>query len=340
MRSVPKPSPWSTIRHKIRFVLKEFRGVHAYDPKRHRTRLAGPISVQIQTIDRCNAACPMCLYASTSNDGSPQVIDPQLYGSLLRQLAACGTVRILCLMLQNEPLLDRDLHRRFRSAREVLGSSVRLVVMTHGALLTRRRADELIEAGVDQISVSIDAERPETYEKVRPGLDFDAVVANTEALLERQTGPEVVVGFVPQRDNEDEVDDFNQRWRSRGATVSVDRLANRGGALDAFERLRVERSGAARRLIEGVLNRLVPCCPLPFTSAPILSDGCLITCCNDWEPREVLADLNEVPLSVAWNGEHIGRNRHLLYRRRWRDSRVCCDCSLAGGFWNWSPKRD
>jgi len=59
------------------------RGLHAYDPVRKRTRLRGPFAVQIQTINRCNASCSMCPYATTQKADTPRRMDEDLYIEIL-----------------------------------------------------------------------------------------------------------------------------------------------------------------------------------------------------------------------------------------------------------------
>jgi radical SAM protein with 4Fe4S-binding SPASM domain len=320
---------------KLRWAFKWLRGCRAYDPQRRRTRLPGPISVDLQTIDRCNAACVMCPYPSQDHSGPARRMDDALYTRILHELRDIGTVRTICLMLQNEPLLDRRLHERAREARELFGSSLELVVVTNGELLTEDRLDELQRAGVSRIAVSIDAAREQTFHKIRKGLDFAKVLANTEALLERRGALDALVKFLVQRDNEGEGQEFLRYWRTRGAAVSIDRLCNRAGLLDDYERLWAPRHGLVRRLAERVLDRLIPVCPLPFSSSYILADGRVICCSHDWGPRAVVGDLSQQPFAEIWNGQAINQYRHLLWSHRTQDSLLCRDCSMAEAFWEW-----
>ena len=45
---------------KLRETMLWIKYVRSYGPRNCRTRLRGPTSVHIQTIDRCNAACIVC----------------------------------------------------------------------------------------------------------------------------------------------------------------------------------------------------------------------------------------------------------------------------------------
>jgi hypothetical protein len=93
-------------------------------------------------------------------------MDQNIYLGVLKKLKRAGTARTLTLMLQNEPLLDASLAKRVRQAREVLGDGVFIRTVSNGTLLFRSRIDELFQAGIDDIEVSIDAFRKRTYRLV------------------------------------------------------------------------------------------------------------------------------------------------------------------------------
>jgi len=309
------------------------RGLRAYDPKRRRSRLPGPTSIQIQTTDRCNAACAMCPYSSRVRTGPANEMPDALFTRILEGLRETGAIRSICLMLQNEPLLDRRLHERVRQIRRLL-PGVFVTTVTNASLLTPDRADELLASGLDHISVSIDAATEASYAQIRKGLDFAKVVRHTEALLQRTGGRRVNVKFLRQRANQGEERAFARRWRPLGATVTFEPLTNRAGTLDGFERMRAGRRGLLRAAATGVLNRVYPRCPLPFARMAVLWDGRVILCCHDWEPRDVLGDLSTQSVAEVWNGEPMNRYRHLLWTKRPSESLICRDCSLAKRFWN------
>lgn len=286
----------------------------------------------IQTIDRCNAECIMCPYVDLDHSAPPIRMSDEMFEKIARDLHGAGTLHTMCLMLQNEPLLDRRLSTRVQCAREVFGNSLQLVLVTHGELLTPDRIDQL--DGFNRIEVSIDAATPETHARIRKGLDYETVVANTEALI-AHGGFEVAVKFVVQRDNEHEVERFRRHWKERGAAVSIDRLCNRAGTLDAFERIWAPRPGLVRRAAQHALDRLIPCCPLPFSTAYVRADGRVVICSHDWEPKDVVGDLSRGSILDFWNCDTINHYRHLLWTDQTQDSQVCRDCSLAGRFWRW-----
>jgi len=310
--------------------MEDFR---SWDPRTRRTAKPGPRTVQIQTVDRCNAHCTMCPYTKAANPAPTNIMDDGLYRRIIGQLSKAGTVDNIVLMLQNEPLLDRGFADRIRFAKDAFDGRVRITTKTNGSPLTASLIDQLAASGIDRVSVSIDAASVEAYRRIRHGLDYHRVLANTVSLIERMGPRRVGVSFVRQRDNQGEDRAFARFWHRRGVEVTFGVLTNRAGSLDSFARVKRRRPPLWRRLVNPVLNRCVPVCPLPFRTMNVLWDGRAVLCCHDWGPRDTLGDLSTQTLADVWNGERINHYRYLLQTHRAGESRVCADCSQADRFW-------
>lgn len=242
-------------------------------------------------------------------------MDQGLFERILEQLRAAGTVRELYPTLQNEPLLDAHLDARVRTARAILGSAVRIGIVTNGQLLQPERAVRLAEAGVDVFEVSVDAARPETYAAVRRGLDFDLVTRNLEALLRLDTGKTVVARFLRLRGNEAEEAEFARRWTRLGAAVRASCPTDRLGAVRDFASVRPDRARPREGLPLRAMRRLLPPCFHPFAALHVLRDGTVLTCCHDWRHRHPAGNLATQSLEEVWDGEPLRRCRAALWGR-------------------------
>lgn len=301
-----------------------------YDPKTETSRLRGPLWVLLQTIDQCNGACAVC--PSKIEAGSaPNLMDENLYLRILEELHAAGNLRGLVLMHQNEPLLDKSLSTRISQAKQVLGSGVSVLIVTNGSLLTEERIDELLEAGVDEVHVSIDAINEKTFHAVRTGLDYATVIQNTRTLLDRSKSGQVVVRFLKQRANKGEERGFAQYWRSLGAYVSISEASNRAGTLQEFEQ--VSRNSARLRSHNKRkgFQPFMQVCTAPFLRLSILWDGRVPACCEDWLNRVILGDLSSQSLESVWNGEAMNLHRRLLWQGLYDERMGCGDCSIRLG---------
>jgi len=308
------------------------RRATGYDPKLGRTRAPGPRSFQIQTVDRCNGHCVMCPHARPDAIAPMNLMDSDLFRHILGQLHRMGSVQWLTLMLQNEPLLDPDLPERVRTAREILGKRVWIGTVTNGVLLSRSRIDALLEAGISRICVSIDGLSEETYSRIRPGLDFARVVTNTRTLIDRAGGKKVSVVFLRQKANAAEQGAFVRYWERAGAEVGIAPLRNRAGVVEEYDQLRARDEISWRGRLLKLLVGSLPCMAGPFRRMPVLLDGRVLVCCQDWRARHILGDLSKQSLSDAWNGEPANRYRDLLWHNRLEESPICCGCSFRESF--------
>ena len=315
------------IRH-ARLIRRQAYG--AYDPKEGKSRLPGPQIVQIQTVDRCNGSCPMCPYSTIDKPGPSHLMEPDLYLRILECLQRAGNTQSLYLMLQNEPLLDPGLAQRVRQARERLGKGTLIRIVTNGSQLAPPRIDELCQAGVDEIAVSIDAFREETYAAIRPGLSFSRVVDNTRALIDRGKGIKVVVRFLTMSANAAEQDQFVRYWEAHGANVELMTLNNRAGGLSDFEKIRAPRPGGKwwRRMHRLIAGR-IPCEAGPLRSMSMAWDGRVLLCCHDWAARAVLGNLSYQSLAEVWHGSQANHYRSLLASCQFERSPVCRECSCT-----------
>ena len=142
---------------------------------------------------------------------------------------------------------------------------------TWGLDLDETRAGRLREAGVDVVSVRLDAATAETYEKLK-GIDGYERASAALALLDGQRGPEGLAEMMTCADNHAEMADFYERqFRERQWCVvrgfedglgAVDDRAvvhllrsRRSPCLRLGERLSIDAAGVAQLCDQDVLGR-------------------------------------------------------------------------------------
>ena len=162
-----------------------------------------PRSLYLETTSRCNSLCETCIL--TFGGREPQKdLGWQEFRRVVDQFPALDRVLLHGI---GEPLLNHDLirmivHLKERGATVLFNSNV----ITLGPRLRR----QLIESGLDELRVSLDATTPGTYARVR-GVDaYQKVVANLEALAEakrdaRADRPRVSLWFTGLKDNVEEI---------------------------------------------------------------------------------------------------------------------------------------
>jgi MoaA/NifB/PqqE/SkfB family radical SAM enzyme len=142
-------------------------GLHLRRPVTHLAK------VYIEPTDRCNLECVTCIRKSWDEplgEMSPAVFEQIIEG--LRLFSPPPSVLFGGL---GEPLSHPDIVEMVRQTK-ALGSSVELI--TNGTLLQSSLAEQLIDAGLDMLWVSLDGATAESYEDVRLGAALPQVLAN------------------------------------------------------------------------------------------------------------------------------------------------------------------
>ncbi len=175
-------------RHGVRWLLRQ--GVHFLRillSARAGKALTAPISVTILVTYRCNQRCVMCDFPQRAKSDPPEMTTEELE-KLIAEIAELGAGGIS--FYGGEPLLRKDLASLVAHAHN-LGLVTH--VATNGLLLNRERAGELIAAGIDLVSISLDSAEETIHDRQRrtPGA-FRKALAGIEHLLserERLSSP-------------------------------------------------------------------------------------------------------------------------------------------------------
>ncbi len=109
-----------------------------------------------------------------------------------------------------EPLLNKDLCKIIRHLK---GRDVYVLFNSNGILLRGQRQHDLIQAGLDELRISLDAASSEGYRKVRNSDKFEQVVENLRSFIslqkqQRVTHPKLSLWFLGTKDNISELPGF------------------------------------------------------------------------------------------------------------------------------------
>ena len=127
-----------------------------------------PLSVSIEVTRRCNARCDFCEYWKTKDRD-----DLSDFTAIVRRFDPLAVV-----FTGGEPTLRRDLVSIVRAIKELPGFRY-LVLLTNGGCLTERKIRELVDAGINQINISMNYPNArQDQERGLPGL-----FARLEALV-------------------------------------------------------------------------------------------------------------------------------------------------------------
>jgi MoaA/NifB/PqqE/SkfB family radical SAM enzyme len=136
--------------------------------------------VRYETTDHCNATCIMCP-RDLHEDGRPHgVMGLAEYVRSIDEVIPLGARRVV-LTGFGEPLMDSTLIEKVAYAHK---RGLHTYMISNASLLDEKRARGLIEAGLDELRVSVYGTRPETYNAVMKKLDFHKTIGNLTSFLE------------------------------------------------------------------------------------------------------------------------------------------------------------
>jgi MoaA/NifB/PqqE/SkfB family radical SAM enzyme len=182
-----------------------------------------PVCLYLETTNRCNLLCTTC--PRTYEQLEPEADMPwELFTSLIDQYPNIARVVLHGI---GEPMLVKDLARRvaYLKARNIY-----VLFNTNGTLLTKANGRALIDAGLDELRVSLDAAEAEVFQMVRGKDFFDRIVANVKNFtsLQRELNaprPRVSLWLTGLRETVDQLPNFVRLAHSIGVTeVYLQRL--------------------------------------------------------------------------------------------------------------------
>ena len=263
-----------------------------------------PLHVDYEMKFACPLRCPMCLMSS-GQAGAYGDPDRELAARTVLDLVAEGAARgqkALGFGGLWEPLLSPDIPEIAAFARD--RGLVDVMLNTSGLLLTEKTARALMGSGLTRLMVSLDADSRATYNLMRPGSDFEMVVANIENFLalKKKAGrrlPLLRLSFCRTGLNEAELEPFLARWSGRADFISV----------QAYGRYPTPQAPPWPRTPEAPAGR----CAQPFKRLLVRHDGRVAPCCDASGAGMVMGRIEEQSLADIWRGPELaGLRQNLL----------------------------
>jgi MoaA/NifB/PqqE/SkfB family radical SAM enzyme len=272
-----------------------------------------PRSLYLETTSRCNSLCETCILTF----GGQEPAKDLGWGEFRRVVDQFPLLERVLLHGIGEPLLNRDLARMVAH----LKSRGAVVLFNSNAIsLSERIGQALLEAGLDELRVSLDASTPETYAKIR-GVDaFDKVIANLERFVALGRGqaqpPAVSLWFTAMRANIEEIPGLVTLARRTGAgAIHLQRLVYNGfglateeqslhGRLHERESALIQETEVAARMA-GILFSASGATAPEVSLLPSHDDRPWSACRRPWSLVYVTVHGNVLPCCIApWITQH------------------------------------
>ena len=169
--------------------------------------------LRVSVTDKCNLRCVYCM----PMEGLPwlkrsQLLSYEEIARLIEVMAGMGLRKVR--LTGGEPLVRPDLPVLVRLLREI--PEIQDLSLSTNAVLLADIAEELRDAGVDRVNVSLDSLRPDRVDSIarRPG-SYSRIMAGLDAAERVGFAPIKINVVVMRGRNEDEIADFAAITRER-----------------------------------------------------------------------------------------------------------------------------
>lgn len=307
-----------------------------------------PKELQIETTVRCNMDCIMCdrkarerLAKDMTLEEFKKIVD-QLEGVVKLHMHGIG-----------EPLLNKDFISMVAYAKS---KNIQVCFNDNMSLLDRKKAEELINIGLDELRMSLDASDITTYSEIRKSNLYNTVIknikdmANAKSELKRAL-PVLKIVVVGMRKNLKQIPSivetaYNlgigevvvqsmQTWSRKELVEYADKET--AIFVEDIEKVKAVFQEAKEIAIKRKIKLILPplqgtkyTCTWPWTSCFITADGYITPCCNCPDPELFnFGNIRNARIKDIWFGPEYEDFRKALKSEHIPE--ICSGCIIYEG---------
>ncbi len=280
------------------------------------------------TTNICNLSCPFCKTGNKTMSLPKKMMSLEDFRTIIGKMPAA--FHELHMYGWGEPLINPDFPEMVRLAK---ARGMETYIDTNLALpLSPDRIRDIIESGLDDMTVSCDGVTQATYERYRVGGRVDQVFANIEAFVQvkkslGRDNPRITWKYLINRWSEPELPQAYEKAKELGVVF------NKFGMTIPPERYQAWKSEKFHP------DECVEChfptaiCTYLFQSIVIHSDGSVTPCCYMHSHHDIVGNLLQSDFESIWNGPLMRKTRQIFIPvlfpgRRTMPVATCTSCKL------------
>lgn len=257
-----------------------------------------PYTVLIDISDSCNLRCKYCFRYDTSIGAEDyrknRLMDWKTFQIVVEQLKEFPSqIKRIALSHNGEPLCNRKLPQMVSYIKNA-GLTGRTEIHTNGLLLDKQYIEELCEAGIDRVVISLQGLDGDAYYKecgVR--IDFERFYYHLKYFYQKKRDTQIHIKIVDEAVGE-ERDRFYEMFSPIADRVFVESVVPLWTDSDM-------KTGEVEKNKYGDTFKVQQCCPLVFYTINVLPDGTIYPCSHIRPPFK-LGNVKETTIYEAWNG--------------------------------------
>ncbi len=278
-----------------------------------------PSYIEIETVNACNARCPMC----TINDWERNypVMQDNVFEKISDELIENKNyLKRVSLYRDGEPLIDKKLAKRISKFTDngILNTSI----ATNVSLLNEKRSIDILEAGLGLIIMSIDSLEKDIFEKIRVRLKHEVVIDNAVNFfkLRDKINPNcrIWVRMIRQESNKHEWDNYFNFWKKIASPkdrIYYHNIFNWGGQLKDY------------KAVSQSYEPNLPCVAL-WSLMVLFANGDVPLCNVDFNNKYPLGNVMKNSIRELWQSKLAQDRRNLHLNNQKEKIELCKNCNV------------
>lgn len=290
--------------------------------------LLTPYKINIDVANACNFKCNFCFHGIDDNElkksnFNPGVMDYELFKTIIQQIKEFPE-KIKCIGLAGigEPLLNKRLPDMIQLAKED-DVADKVVVTTNGSLLRHKFSDLLINAGLDEIIISIEALNDKKYYDITMAkVSFKELIDNIDYFYKNKDKCKVFVKIMNIAfDEQNDEKQFHEYFDSIADMAYVEQIIPQFKPVnyDALN-LDYERSLYDKELLP------IEVCSMIFYAMQIATSGNVCPCCVDYNEAVIFGNVKTNHLYDIWNSKRFNKFRKIHLTKKRNSIELCKNC--------------
>lgn len=290
--------------------------------------LSSPFVLIVDPASHCNLKCRFC------PTGHPKLIEQtgryqgampfETFKKIVDDLEDFSSpIKVLRLYKEGEPLMNKNFAEMIRYGKQSK-KVMRIDTTTNGVLLTPNNSEKIIDAGINQINISVNGLKEEQFQElVRTKVNFDRYVKNIEYLFSIKGECTIYVKAIQENLTAEDQKRFIDIFGNISDRIFFEHLfPNWPGFTDDI----IPKDGKVALYGGEVKEQSV--CPYIFYTTTINSDGTVSLCIQDWARTLVVGDVKNQSLRDIWLGQLINTHRMAHLEGLRKANKTCGDCGV------------
>jgi len=314
--------------------------------------LRTPFSAHVDVCSVCNYKCSFCFQNDRAGMKNAGVawgrMDFKVFQKIVDDLAEFDEkLKKLKIGNHGEPTLHPRLPEMIEYVKDREIAEV-IEVFTNGSKLNPKINQELVDAGLQRINISVEGLNSDAYRKVAGvRMDFPSFVENVRDLYERRRQLKIYVKVVNgarvRGGDQGEVIELSDRDRKFffdtfggiSDEIFVENVVPQWAETDQNELSDVGMYGQEIKGYKEV-------CPFPFMYLHFNSDGTVAGCTLDWARKVLIGDATKEMVKKIWQGKRLRALQSTMLKGKRNEIPFCnsCDAPMVCCIEDLDPHRE